>query len=224
MTVSVSGSMSGCMKRLNSTRPSAPARSSRRAISPGELKYGPSLTATGMLHRRLDRGEDLDVAAARRPAAPDQRVTGQVVDVQLDRGGARLLHGGRVVGPAARGDAVQAGDDRDVHGAGGPLDQAEVRWGPGSYPASAGSSSAIPRSCPCRPRPARVPPAPPARSCSSNSDGSTTAPPRRRPAADAVERAGSGAAEATSGLRSSRPGTGWLGPSRAPVCRAPGRG
>ena len=44
-----SGSMSGCMKRLNSTRASAPASSSGVTISPVELKYGLSFTATGMV-------------------------------------------------------------------------------------------------------------------------------------------------------------------------------
>ena len=47
-TVNVSGSMSVCRNRLNSTSPSAPAWSSMVAISPGELKYGPILTATGI--------------------------------------------------------------------------------------------------------------------------------------------------------------------------------
>jgi hypothetical protein len=45
----VSGSMSGCRNRLNSTRPSAPASSRRCAISPVELKKGLNLTATGIV-------------------------------------------------------------------------------------------------------------------------------------------------------------------------------
>jgi hypothetical protein len=46
-TVNVSGSMSVCMNLLNSTRPAAPAWSSRTAISPNELKNGATFTATG---------------------------------------------------------------------------------------------------------------------------------------------------------------------------------
>ena len=53
--------MSGCRKRLNSTRPSAPASSRRSAISPVELKYGPSFTATGTLTAALTLAQDLDV-------------------------------------------------------------------------------------------------------------------------------------------------------------------
>jgi hypothetical protein len=47
-TVNVSGSMSVCRNRLNSTSPSAPAWSSTVAIWPSELKYGDSFTATGI--------------------------------------------------------------------------------------------------------------------------------------------------------------------------------
>src|SRR5450755_105777 len=52
---SVSRSISGCRKRLNRTSASAPASSSRSAISPAELKYGPSLTATGTVTAPLTR-------------------------------------------------------------------------------------------------------------------------------------------------------------------------
>ena len=41
-------SMSGCRKRLNITRPSAPASHRDVATSPKLLKYGDSFTATGM--------------------------------------------------------------------------------------------------------------------------------------------------------------------------------
>jgi hypothetical protein len=54
-TASVSGSMSGCRNRLNSTSPSAPARSRRRAISAVALKYGLSFTATGTVTASLTR-------------------------------------------------------------------------------------------------------------------------------------------------------------------------
>jgi hypothetical protein len=46
---------------LKSTRPSAPAWSSRSAISPTELKCGPSLTATRHGHRVFDPAQDVDV-------------------------------------------------------------------------------------------------------------------------------------------------------------------
>ena len=51
--VSVSGSISGCRNRLKSTSASAPASSSRSAISPTELQNGPSFTATGTLTAAL---------------------------------------------------------------------------------------------------------------------------------------------------------------------------
>ena len=44
----VSRSMSGWKKRLNSTRPSAPASASRTPMLPIALKYGPTLTAKGI--------------------------------------------------------------------------------------------------------------------------------------------------------------------------------
>ena len=124
-TARVSGSMSGCRKRLKSTSPSAPASSSRRAISPVELKCGPSFTATGTVDRVLDAGEDIDVALLDVPAR-DARAAGQVGDVQLDRGGAGILHRPRVVGPAAGRDAVEAADDGDRHGRRRSLEQAQV--------------------------------------------------------------------------------------------------
>ena len=98
--------MSGCRKRLNSTSPSAPASSSRSAISPVELKYGLSLTATGTLTTALTVLEDVDVALLD-VAAGKLRITGEVVDVQLDRGGAGLLQRGRVVGPPSGGDPLR---------------------------------------------------------------------------------------------------------------------
>ena len=100
-TASASGSMSGCRKRLNSTSASAPASSSRSAISPMELKYGLELDRDRHGDRGLDALQDVDVALLD-VAAGDARVAGQVVDVQLDRGGAGVLHRARVVGPAVR--------------------------------------------------------------------------------------------------------------------------
>ena len=76
-------------------------------------------------HRVLDPRQDVDVALLD-VAAGDVRVAGEVVDVQLDRGGAGILHRARVVGPAAGRDAVEAGDHRDVDGGRGALEQAQV--------------------------------------------------------------------------------------------------
>ncbi len=56
----------------------------------------------------------------------EQGVTGQVVDVQLDRGRAGLFERVGVVGPPAGGDAVEAGDHRDVHSGGRAFQQAQV--------------------------------------------------------------------------------------------------
>ena len=41
--------MSGCMNRLKSTSPSAPASTILRAMWPIELKNGPIFTASGMV-------------------------------------------------------------------------------------------------------------------------------------------------------------------------------
>ena len=54
------------------------------------------------------------------------RVAGQVVDVQLDRGGAGVLHRPGVVGPAAGRDAVEAADHGDLDGGRRALEQAQV--------------------------------------------------------------------------------------------------
>ena len=59
-------------------------------------------------------------------AAGDARVAGQVVDVQLDRGGAGILHRPGVVDPAVGRDTVEAADHRDVDGGSGALEQAQV--------------------------------------------------------------------------------------------------
>ncbi len=67
----------------------------------------------------------LDVPAGR------VRVAGEVVDVQLDRSGSRILHRTRVVRPALGGDAVEAGDHGNVDRGCRALDQAQVRTGAG---------------------------------------------------------------------------------------------
>ena len=110
---------------MKSTSASAPASSSRSAISPVELKYGLSLTATGTLTVLLDPLQDVDVPLLD-VAARDVRVAGEVVDVQLDRGGAGILHRPGIVDPAAGRDAVEAADHRDVDRGGGALEQAQV--------------------------------------------------------------------------------------------------
>jgi hypothetical protein len=59
-------------------------------------------------------------------AAGDMRVAGYVVDVQLDRRGARVFHIARVASPAAGRHPVETADHRDVHALGSTLKQAEV--------------------------------------------------------------------------------------------------
>src|SRR4029077_1664251 len=76
-------------------------------------------------HRILDPAQDVDVPLLDL-AAGDVRVAWYVVDVQLDRGGARVLHLPRVAGPAARRHAVDAADDRYVDRRRGALEQAQV--------------------------------------------------------------------------------------------------
>ena len=76
-------------------------------------------------HRVLDPAQDVDVPLLDL-AAGDVRVARYVVDVQLDRRGARVLHRARVAGPAARRHAVDAADDRYVDRRRGALEQAQV--------------------------------------------------------------------------------------------------
>ena len=59
-------------------------------------------------------------------AAGDPRVAGQVVDVQLDRGGAGILHRPGVVDPAGGRDAVEAADHRNVDRGRRTSEQAQV--------------------------------------------------------------------------------------------------
>ena len=60
-------------------------------------------------------------------AAGDVRVAGEVVDVQLDRGGAGVLHRARVVASSPPGvTPLRLRDHRDVDGGGGALEQAQV--------------------------------------------------------------------------------------------------
>jgi hypothetical protein len=59
-------------------------------------------------------------------AARGAWVAGEVVDVQLDRSCARLLHRAGIVGPATRRDPVEAADHRDLDDKGRTLEQAQV--------------------------------------------------------------------------------------------------
>ena len=87
---------------MNSTSPSAPASSSRIAISPIELKCGLSFTATGTDTASLTCAQDLDVPVL--DVAPaGVRVAGHEVDVELDRRGSGILHRAGEARPAARG-------------------------------------------------------------------------------------------------------------------------
>ena len=98
----VSRSMSGWRKRLKSTSPSAPASTSRLAMWPIELKYGPTFTASGM-------EIDCFTAATRSTyrvfdvAAGHVQIGGDEVDVQLQGVGPGVLHQPGVADPAAAG-------------------------------------------------------------------------------------------------------------------------
>ena len=59
---SVSRSMSGWRKRLKSTSPSAPASTSRLAMLPMALKYGPDLHGQRDRDRLLHRGHQIEIA------------------------------------------------------------------------------------------------------------------------------------------------------------------
>ena len=62
-------------------------------------------------------------------AARDVRTAGEVVDVQLDRGGAGVLHRAGVTGPALGRDTVEACDHRDIDRGDGALEQDQVGVG-----------------------------------------------------------------------------------------------
>ena len=76
-------------------------------------------------HRFLDARQDVEVSLLD-VAARAVRVAGQVVDVQLDRGGAGILHRAGVVRPTTRRDSVEAADYRDLDGGRRALEQAQV--------------------------------------------------------------------------------------------------
>ena len=94
----VSRSMSGWRKRLNKTRPLAPAWVSRSTMLGSELKNGPSLTAMGIVTTFSNSLDKLDVA--RFDVAGGQVGIGDdVVDIQLQGIGAGLLDQPAVAGP-----------------------------------------------------------------------------------------------------------------------------
>ena len=164
--------------------------------------------------RVLDPRQDVDVALLD-VAARDVRVAGQVVDVQLDRGGAGVLHRPRVVGPAAGRDAVEAGDHRDVDGGGGALEQAQVApWARPRPRRRPGSRTATRRSSRCRRRPAAR--SRPPRGAAAPRRASTARPRRRRRRRAAGRRRRSARAATPTrraGCAARGPGSGSTGPS-----------
>ncbi len=76
-------------------------------------EVGPQLHGDGYLHALAHLAEDIKVHLLHLRAG-DEWVGGNVVDVQLERVGARLLHEPGVARPAAGRSAVEAGDHRDV--------------------------------------------------------------------------------------------------------------
>ena len=201
-TASVSGSMSGCRNRLKSTSPSAPASSSRSAISPVELKYGRELDRHRHGHRVLDARQDVEVALLD-VAAGGMRVAREVVDVQLDRGGAGVLHRPGVVGPAARRDAVEAADHRDVDGGHGALEQAHVGTRAGLLLGLVREvGQRLGERSRSRPRPAPRPARPVGAAAPRTASTARPRRRRRRPAGARRPRSSTAAtADATSGLR-----------------------
>ena len=96
----------------------------------GRAEVGAQLDSHRHGDRTLDPRQDIDVPLLD-VAARDVRVSGEVVDVQLDRGRARVLHRPGVVDPAAGRDAVEAGDHRNLDAGRGTLEQAQVATGAG---------------------------------------------------------------------------------------------
>ncbi len=86
------------------------------------------LHGDGHADRALDAQQDID-GPLLHIAPRDVRIAGEVVDVQLDRRGAGLLHGAGVIDPAAGRGAVEAADHGDVDGSDRALDEAEIAAG-----------------------------------------------------------------------------------------------
>ena len=53
-------------------------------------------------------------------------IGGNEIDVEFERVGASLLHLAGIIDPAVIGDAVEAGDDRDIDGLGGSMKHFEI--------------------------------------------------------------------------------------------------
>ena len=75
--------------------------------------------------RRPDLGDEVDVGLLA-PRRPDQRIGCDVVQVELQRVGAGVLHQARVPDPCAARVGVEAGDDRDRDALLGLLDPLEI--------------------------------------------------------------------------------------------------
>ena len=129
-TSSASRSTSGWRNRLNSTRPAAPARTSRAARWARAEYRGRQLDRDGHLHLRAHLADQLDelVLHLRRGVV---WVGCHGVGVELDRRGTgvHLLAG--VAGPSPGGGTVERGDHRHVHRGHRRLQVAEVGPGPG---------------------------------------------------------------------------------------------
>ena len=72
-------------------------------------EVGAELNRDGHGNRGFDSLEDIEVTLLD-VASRGLHTAREVVDVQLDRGGAGVLHGTGIVGPTLRGDAVEARD------------------------------------------------------------------------------------------------------------------
>ena len=94
----------------------------------GRAEVGTQLDRDRHADGGLDVLQDIDVTLFDL-AAGDLGITGEVVDVQLDRGGAGVLHRAGVFRPPFRGDAVEARDHGNVDGRDGALQQDQVTTG-----------------------------------------------------------------------------------------------
>ena len=117
------------------------------------------------------------VARPRSRAPPVRRVGGDRVQVQLDRVGAGVLEQPGVADPPADVRAVEAGDHRDVDAVLGGFDQRQVGVGAGVVAVDLREERRSPRrSCSWCIENSRSISLVSCSICSSNSDGSTTAP------------------------------------------------
>src|SRR5450631_3516195 len=118
-------SMSGWMKRLNSTRPSAPCVDEPRGLVAQRAVVGTDLDGKRDREGRLDQGNQLYLLVLDLP--PRQvDIGGDAIEVELERVGAGELKQSRVPHPATRGLPVQAGHHGDRQGLLRLLDMADV--------------------------------------------------------------------------------------------------